>query len=83
MSKIGKAAMKVLSVNQLENLVRLGKAPKGIVRFDKYKNSYEIAHVHFDNGSALYMNGKWRHGSKVLTNTEKEFLKKHGWQLPE
>lgn len=28
-SKIGRAACKVLSANQLESLVRLGKAPKG------------------------------------------------------
>jgi hypothetical protein len=62
------------SLNQLNKLVKTGKAPKTIYRFDKGKIFGEVDHVHFDNGAALNIDGTWKHGSKVLTNSETKFL---------
>jgi hypothetical protein len=70
------------SVNQMNQEIQQGRAPSTIKRidpanpprFDRY------IHVHFTDGSALYINGEWKHGSKKLTNAEKEWLKKNGWE---
>ena len=72
----------VKSINQLQKLVNIGKAPKTITRFDKVKNLKEIDHVHFSNGSALNLDGTWRHGFKTLTNEEIKFLKLYEWTIP-
>ncbi len=70
------------SLNQLNKLIKIGKAPKTIVRFDKGKIFGELDHVHFENGSALNIDGTWKHGSKILTNSEIKFLQENGWTLP-
>ncbi|MDR2206282.1 MAG: RHS repeat-associated core domain-containing protein [Flavobacteriaceae bacterium] len=70
------------SMNQLNKLVKIGKAPKSILRFDLGKVKGEINHVHFDNGAALNIDGTWKHGSKVLTNKEIKFLQENGWTIP-
>ncbi|MDR6969265.1 RHS repeat-associated protein [Flavobacterium arsenatis] len=77
-----KAVTKV-SMNQLNKLVKTGKAPKSITRFDLGKVKGEINHVHFDDGSALNIDGTWKHGGKVLTNKEIKFLQENGWTIPE
>jgi hypothetical protein len=69
-------------INQLNKLVKIGKAPKSIKRFDLGKVKGELNHVHFDNGAALNINGTWKHGSKVLTNKEIKFLQENGWTIP-
>ena len=71
------------SINQLKKLVEKGKAPKSINRFEKggvYKG--EKPHVHFNNVSALNIDGTWKEGFKILTNAEKEFLKNNGCIIP-
>lgn len=44
------------SVNQLNKAVQTGKAPKGIIRFDKKHKTKNLPQdeVHFKNGSSLY-----------------------------
>lgn len=57
--------------------------PKSIIRFDKGRISTELPHIHFRDGSALNINGTWKHGSKILNNKEIDFLKQYGWILPD
>jgi len=70
------------SMNQLNKLVKTGKAPNSIIRFDLGKIKGELNHAHFDNGAALNIDGTWKHGSKVLTNKEIKFLQDNGWTIP-
>jgi RHS repeat-associated protein len=72
----------VKSVNQLNKLVNIGKAPKTITRFDPIRRAGDLKHVHFSNGSALNLDGTWRHGVKILTNEEINFLQLYGWPTP-
>jgi hypothetical protein len=75
---------RVISVNQLQKKVERGQAPRSIDRFDKGNPDHgEQPHVHFKDGSALYKDGKWKHGERQLTNAEKKFLKEAGWTTPE
>ena len=69
------------SINQLQQDVKTGNAPKGIERFDKGKFFKEQDHVHFDDGSALNKDGTWKHGKKSLTNDQKQYLKENGWNI--
>ncbi len=69
-------------INQLNKLIKTGKIPKSIIRFDKGKIFGELDHVHFENGAALNVDGTWKHGSKVLTNKEIKFLQQNGWTIP-
>ena len=73
---------KFKSINQLNILAQTGKLTKTITRFDKGKIFGELDHVHFSNGSALNINGTWKHGSKILTNKEIKILTQNGWILP-
>jgi hypothetical protein len=79
-----KGASVLKGVNQLNKLAKTGKVPKTIIRFDAGKGTKNLPmdEVHFSNGAALYRNGTWRHGSKILTNSEKLFLQQHGWTIP-
>ncbi|MEM9391993.1 MAG: hypothetical protein AAGA02_16055 [Bacteroidota bacterium] len=61
---------------------RAGKAPKTIKRFDKGKILGERDHVHFTDGSALNIDGTWKHGGRKLTKKEIEFLALNGWIIP-
>jgi len=81
-----KASVKAKSISQLQNDVKDGRAPKSMIRFHKGKIKGEQDHVHFKDGSALNMDGSWKHhganGSKhKLTNQEKNYLKKNGWKI--
>ncbi|UJR06969.1 hypothetical protein I4U23_011257 [Adineta vaga] len=77
-----------ISVNQLNKAIQQGKAPKTIIRIDPANPPrYDrYIHAHFTDGSALYINGEWKHppkpGSKVLTNDAREWLTKNGWKMP-
>ncbi len=62
--------------------VRRGKAPDGIIRFDKRNpKNKEQPHVHFKDGSALNKDGTWKHGKGYLTNDQKQYLKQNGWNI--
>ncbi len=73
------------SINQLNKLIKTGRAPRGIKRFDKGRNTKNLPQdeVHFDNGASLYRDGTWRHdkGHK-LTNDQNKFLEENGWTIP-
>jgi len=73
------------SVNQLNKAVQTGKAPKGIIRFDKGRGTKNLPQdeVHFKDGSSLYRDGTWRHNKgHNLTNDQIKFLKENGWNIP-
>ena len=72
-------------VNQLNKLVQTSTAPKGIVRFDKGRNTKKLPQdeVHFKDGSSLYRDGTWRHNKgHNLTKGQIKFLKENGWEIP-
>jgi hypothetical protein len=56
-----------------------GKAPGTVERVDTGKIRGEQTHVHLDDGSALNVDGTWKHGGRKLTIDEKEWLRGHGW----
>ncbi|MBS7200305.1 MAG: hypothetical protein KH111_19575, partial [Bacteroidales bacterium] len=70
-------------LNKLAQMIKKGQGPKSIIRLDKGLIYKELPHVHFDNGSALNINGVWKHGYKKLTNQEIKFLKQYEWILPD
>lgn len=75
-------AEKSSSPTRMQQEVDKGQAPKTIERVDKGLVSHEQDHVHFGDKSALNKDGTWKHGKKILTNQEKDWLKKHNWQIP-
>ena len=72
----------VTSVNQMNRQILRGGAPRGINRVDVGKVRGEQDNVHFDDGTALNRDGTWKHGEGNLTNAQKEWLLRAGWQLP-
>ncbi len=87
MSGISTFGERNLNVNQMNQEVKKGIAPKSIDRVDQAYQSRpgdSFAHVHFNNKdkSALRDDGTWKHGEKKLTIEEKEWLKKWNWSLP-
>lgn len=59
--------------------------PKSVLRVDDAQNSsaVEIPQVHFDDESALNIDGTWKHGSRALNRREREWLTSVGWLLPD
>ena len=80
------SSQKYKSLKQLNNDVKTGRAPRGIKRYDKGRNTKNLPEdeVTFDDNSSLYRSGKWRHnyGHKI-TNKQREYLKQNGWTLPD
>ena len=70
------------SPNQLNEDIKKGNAPEGIDRVDTPKIPNEQLHVHLDDGSALNVDGSWKHGESKLTSAIKKWLTKNGWILP-
>jgi hypothetical protein len=71
--------------NAIRKEILKGQAPKSIRRID-FQNLApgEIPHIHFEDGSALNIDGSDKEKKPVrLNNKEKEWLKKHGWEIPE
>jgi len=66
----------------LQKQVQQGKAPKSVERVDKGRGDYEKDHVHFEDGSALNIDGSWKHGGRKVTRQEAEWLLKNGWKIP-
>ena len=77
----GNNSAKEKSMNQLQQDVSRGKAPKGITDFHTGKIPGEQDHVHFKDGSALNKDGTWQHGKGNLTNDQKQYLKQNGWDI--
>lgn len=74
------------SPNQLNQEIRLGRAPKGITSVHTPKVPNEKIHVHFDDGTALNIDGTWKHDLDnrvhIFTRAQKEWLLENGWKLP-
>lgn len=64
-----------------QKLVAKGKGPRGITRIDIPESIYGQPHAHFGKNRALNMDGTWRHGGGSISNRQRNFLKKHGWDL--
>ena len=71
-----------LSPNQMNKAILTGKAPRGIKRVDTGKIPGEQTHVHFEDGSALNIDGTWKHGGTAITNKQSAWLRKNGWTVP-
>ena len=70
------------STNQVRQLIRRGKAPRTVLAVGEARIAFEKPHLHFKDGSALYLDAIWKHGGRLLTNAEKEFIRLIGWVLP-
>lgn len=71
------------SAGAMQKEVERGQAPGSIDRVDKGRGPFEKDHIHFKSGEALNYDGTWKHGSKTLSNREKNWIHdKHGWGLP-
>jgi hypothetical protein len=68
-----------VSANQMNAEIRRGQAPPTVERVDTGKILGEQTHVHLDDGSALNMDGTWKHGGRELSNAEIDWLTSHGW----
>lgn len=71
------------SLNQIQQAVQRGQAPRGVVRVDKGGGvTGEIPHAHFSNGAALNIDGTWKHGFATLTRDQTSWLVANGWRVP-
>lgn len=70
------------SANEVRQLIRRGKAPRTIRHVNTGRIAYEKTHLHFTDGTALNIDGTWKHGRRVLTNAEKAFIRLIEWVLP-
>lgn len=59
--------------------------PASVQRVDNALNasSGEVPQVHFKDGSALNIDGVWKHGDRALNASERAWLSTVGWVLPE
>lgn len=71
-----------LSPNQMDRAIQRGQAPRGFKRVDPPRIPGEQYNIHFDDGSALNMDGTWKHGGRVLTRAQAEWLAENGWVVP-
>ena len=75
-------ACKPTSPNQMQQQVLRGKAPKTVVRVDNPKIPGQQPHVHFDDGTAINIDGSVHdamNGVHKLTNKEAIWLFENGW----
>ena len=73
-----------LSANQMNQLIRKGNAPDGIVRVDIGKVTGEQTHAVFGRGAgapSLNIDGTWKHGFVDLTRAQRDWLIANGWNL--
>ncbi|MGC6769399.1 T7SS effector LXG polymorphic toxin [Enterococcus sp. LJL51] len=78
-----------ISVNQINEQIKLGKSPNGIKRVDKGFSDVEDAqdHIHFDDSRwTLNKDGSWGHNSSgqppQITKKILKWLQKIGWGIP-
>ena len=69
------------SINQRQQDVKKGKAPKGLKRFDRKHTEGGQEHIHFEDGSALNKDGSWKEGEYKLNKNQAEYLKDNGWNI--
>ena len=73
-------------VNQMNQQIKRGQAPKGIKRIDPPSSSVPNSqvHAHFNDGTSLNIDGTIHdisHGIPKITNRMKEWLVSYGWKL--
>jgi hypothetical protein len=66
----------------MNRAIQRGQAPRGITRIDVPKVPNEQRHATFEDGSALNIDGTWKHGGVDLTNSQMEWLIENGWTVP-
>jgi RHS repeat-associated protein len=71
------------SAGSLQKQVEKNQAPKSVDRIDRGRGPYEQDHIHFKDDHALNRDGTWKEGGRSLSNREKEWILKNGWELPE
>jgi len=73
---------KPTSPNQMQKQVEKGQAPSTVVRVDNPKLPGQLPHVHFNDGTAININGSVHDAMKGvhnLTNAERVWLIDNGW----
>ncbi|WP_141924272.1 polymorphic toxin-type HINT domain-containing protein [Haloactinospora alba] len=81
-----KKKTKCPSVNQVADKIKKGNAPRGVERLDKGQpETGEQPHIHFDDGSALNLDGSWKGGHPPGNPTKKQrkWLEEIGWGVPD
>jgi hypothetical protein len=68
-----------ISANKMNDEIFKGSAPRTVERIDLGKIKGEQTRVHLSDGSALNIDGTWKHGGRTMTNAEKDWLRSHGW----
>lgn len=58
--------------------------PRSVKRIDKgLQGPAEVPHVHFTDGSALNVDGAWKHGYRSCNSAEMSWLASVGWAAPQ
>ena len=73
---------KITSPNQMQKMVERGQAPRTVIRVDGAKVSGQLPHVHFNDGTALNIDGSVHdavNGIHQLTKQEYIWLFENGW----
>lgn len=71
-----------LNPNQTNHLVQQARAPRGIGRTDIGKIKGEQQHTIIIGVGAINIDGTWRHGGGALTNSQANFLRSNGYNIP-
>ena len=73
---------KPTSPNQMQKQVERGQAPRTVVRVDNPKDSGQLPHIHFSDGTAMNIDGSIHdamNGRHTLTNSERIWIFDNGW----
>ena len=73
---------KPTSLDQMQKQVERGQAPRSVVRVDDPKNSGQLPHIHFSDGTAMNIDGSIHDAMKgrhTLTNSERIWIFDNGW----
>ena len=79
----GGGGRKSSSAGKMQKEVERGQAPRSVDRVDPGRGTYEQDHVEFKSGDALNRDGTWKHGGRDLTNSERDWITGHGWDVPQ
>lgn len=66
----------------MNQAINRGQAPDGLKRVDTGSVKGEQTHMHLDDGSALNLDGTWKHGGTELTKKQAQWLEQNGWVIP-
>jgi hypothetical protein len=82
-SKTKSKSKKPSKPGQMQKEVERNQAPKGVKRVDPpHKNNpYQQPHTHFDDDTAINMDGSPQHGTPDPSQEIIQWLLKHGWNI--